>query len=203
MAPGRASLWSLRHSTPYRLGVAELRAIACISASDHRFGHPIIAPRRKSSSHLHRPWRAISPRARYANCLICLFYSAARPCRTLRLLSCHRSVDPLRLADPARIFAKMRSDKNATKHHGSRSRACLLHWVYRVFADRMYVMFARSTEPGTQELLPLCSLFADRMPEGDEQTGLARTWQCRPVLRRADMAISTRMDPSQTKSRLT
>src|SRR5882724_86143 len=51
--------------------------------------------------------RFFAPRA---ECLIYLFFSAARPTRTSRLLSCPRSVGGLRSADPALSFAKLRSD---------------------------------------------------------------------------------------------
>lgn len=125
--------------------------------------------------------------------------------RQSRLLSCPKAVGGVVLADRARTFAKMRSDKNATEHHGSRSRACLLHWVCRVFAHRACVMFARATEAGTQEMRPLCSLFCRSNAEGDEQTGplgrgnvvrycglrtRERTWQDRRGLPLSDISNS-------------
>jgi hypothetical protein len=64
---------------------------------------------------------------------------------------------------------------------------------------------ARSSEARTQELRRLCPLFAERAQEGDERTGLGRTWS-RPVLwtadESADMAISTRMTRSGPNNRV-
>lgn len=61
-------------------------------------------------------------------------------------------------------------------------------------------MFAKSTEGRTQELRRPCQLFADRTQGGARQTALGPAREC-PVLRiadeSADMAISTRMDPSR------
>ena len=101
----------------------------------------------------------------------------------------------LRRANPALSFAKLRSDKNHTKHPRSGLRADSLHSVCRLFGGRTCVMFTRLPEARVQDLRRLCSLFADRTQEGDEQTGLGRTRQY-PVLwiadERADKAESTR-----------
>ena len=56
------------------------------------------------------------------------------------------------------------------------ARAHPLQRLYRLFDDRACVMFARSTDTGTPELLRLCPLFADRTQEGHKHTGLGRTW---------------------------
>jgi hypothetical protein len=79
-------------------------------------------------------------------------------------------------AVPARCFAKLRSDKNQTKHSGSRFRAGSLQSICRVLVAARASRVARSTEARTQELRRLCPFFADRAQEGDKQTGLGRTW---------------------------
>jgi hypothetical protein len=101
-----------------------------------------------------------------------LFYSAARPCRTLRLLSCHRSVDVLRLASPARSFAKLRSDKNRAKRPGEGFRAESLQPLCRFFDRQKWIMFADRPKP---ERRRLCALFANRAQESDRQVGLGWT----------------------------
>src|SRR5262245_27102963 len=55
-------------------------------------------------------------------------FSLVRPGRTLRLLSCHRSVGGLGLAVPAKSFAKLRSKKTRPTP-GRRSLASLLQSI--------------------------------------------------------------------------
>src|SRR6266511_3940919 len=93
-----------------------------------------------------------------AECLICLCYSAAQPPRTLRLLSCHRSVGGLGLAVPARSFAKLRTGKKQTKHSGSRFRAGLLRSICRIFGGRTcvtYCQIERSQDAGAAAAVPV------------------------------------------------
>jgi hypothetical protein len=94
--------------------------------------------------------------------------------RTSQLLSCDRSVGGVVLADPPRVFAKMRSDKKRDQDHGSRFRACLLQSICQAFGNARASRVAKSIEAMTPELRRLCPLFADRTPEGDEQTRLGR-----------------------------
>src|SRR5207302_11070578 len=68
----------------------------------------------------------LAPRA---ECLICLCFSAARPPRTSRLLSCHRSVGGLGLAVPSKTFSKLRSNKKPDQHPGRRTLASLLQSI--------------------------------------------------------------------------
>jgi hypothetical protein len=102
--------------------------------------------------------------------LIFLPSSALRLGRTLRLLSCHRSVDGLLIAVPAQPFAKLRSDKNQTKRHGSRFRACSLQSICRVFGDRTCVtcrQVDRSQDAGaTAAVLGLCRWGTGRRQAG-------------------------------------
>jgi hypothetical protein len=76
--------------------------------------------------------------ARCAKRLICLFYSAARPPGTSRLLSCHTSVGGRLPAVPARLFAKLRSHKVRTNRLGSSFAAGSLHMTCRVFGRRTW-----------------------------------------------------------------
>jgi hypothetical protein len=138
----------------------------------------------------------LAPRA---ECLICLCFSAARPPRTSRLLSCHRSVGGLLLAVPARCFAKLRSDKNQTKHPGSRFRAGSLQSICRVCGGRTCIKcreIDRSQDAGAAAAVSVLCRWKAR---GRQEDGSRSDVVC-PVLwiadERADMEISTRMTRS-------
>ena len=110
-----------------------------------------------------------------AECLICLCFSAARPPRTSRLLSCHRSVGALLLAVLARRFAKLRSDKIRTKRLGRGVAAESLQSMWCVLGGRRCVACRQVDRGEARERQLQCLCFADRAQEDDKQMDLGRT----------------------------
>jgi hypothetical protein len=111
-----------------------------------------------------------------AECLICLCFSSARPPRTSRLLSCHRSVGVRRLAVRARPFAKLRSDKPRIRRPGSGFAADWLQATWGVVGgphvDRASAS-RRIQDAGVAAVVPVrCRSGAGRR----QADGLGRTW---------------------------
>jgi hypothetical protein len=120
----------------------------------------------------------------------------AAPCG---LLSCDQSVAGLVPADPARTFARRRSDKTKIKHHGSRFRACLLQSVCQIFGDphERPVSPSRST-PGRRAAAVVPVVLPMGTLQGDKQTGLRSDVVMSGIADNGQengMAISTRMTP--------
>ena len=84
----------------------------------------------------------------------------------------HAGLLLVRLTRAAVALARQAEDQT----HGLGLHRIDLQGLLGAVAAAQHLMFARSTEVRTQELRRLCPLFADRAQEGDEQTGLGRTW---------------------------
>ena len=94
------------------------------------------------------------------NKLILLPSSTHRPGRTSRLLSCNRSVGGLVLADPARTFAKFRSDKaRPSITRASAAPVCCSRYDESLVTARASRV-AKLIEARTQQLTLLCRSFA-------------------------------------------
>jgi hypothetical protein len=100
--------------------------------------------------------------------LILLPSSTHRPGRTSRLLSCHRSISGVLLADLAQILAKMRSRKN--RNQASREQ---VPWMFvagdvpSLWRPHVRHVAPSRSQPRRRKLRRLCWLFADRAQNCD------------------------------------